>query len=333
MTYKNKYLKYKNKYLKLKNNLIQTGGAFAGGNIDNDLLDAIEHQNEEKVINLLNNGANPNGAGNGIGIPLFKAASDMNDDPTILNRLIRAGAVVGIVDTGGNSVLHAAVVRSNRSIIRRLIELGVNIDHRNVYGDTPIMNAYHAGIVKILIAAGANLTFINNFGRNVLDINYEFRIFDTVRILLKAGVRPGPSWKLYKYINVPGYEKVTGSNDDMPSLQAPAGGGGGSAGGNGNIPSVQLVQAPAGGAGGSVGGSSAGGSSAGGSSAGVSVDYAGINFKSLNKYGRNILDLNYENGYFNTVESLLKAGARPGPSSNQYAKIDVPGYQKISSRQ
>lgn len=211
------------------------------------LYTAAQEGNLEILNVLLNAGANPNIPGDYNLVPLITTAANSHLDVepeqnlAIFNRLVAAGADINASDTAGDTVLIYAASSGNLPVVIRLIELGARIDDRNRYGSSAIMHTRSLEILNRLIAAGANLTFLNNYGRNVLDLSYENEELDLVRRLLEAGVRPGPSLEDYQYADAPGYERASAHRE--AAGVAGGGGGGGQAPEGGVYNRAALIEA------------------------------------------------------------------------------------------
>jgi uncharacterized protein len=90
----------------------------------------------------------------------------------------------------GDTMLHVAVVREDRSDVARLIELGANVNAIGDLGNTPLHDAASRGLVEIigqLVKAGAKLNISNEFGQTPIDLarlmQKDKRLKDTLRAL------------------------------------------------------------------------------------------------------------------------------------------------------
>ena len=83
-----------------------------------------------------------------------------SDDERFEDALAR-GASVGASDYSGSTPLHYAAMSGNVHLVRRLIEMGAEVDAENEGKLTPLMNAVandHADVVEILLREGAAAT-------------------------------------------------------------------------------------------------------------------------------------------------------------------------------
>lgn len=81
-----------------------------------------------------------------------------------------------------------------------LLEYGVNVDSgENMAGGTPLMSAVDQGkieVIKLLIAAGADVNAINDWELSVTRIAEQTGNAEAVDILLEAGAHPrSGEWK------------------------------------------------------------------------------------------------------------------------------------------
>lgn len=73
----------------------------------------------------------------------------------------------------GDTLLHAAVIRSDRVDVERLIRLGADVNAKGDLGYTPLHEAASRGLVEIirmLVAGGARTNSTNEFGQTPIDI-------------------------------------------------------------------------------------------------------------------------------------------------------------------
>ena len=73
----------------------------------------------------------------------------------------------------GDTLLHAAVVRTDRVDVAQLISLGADVNAVGDLGNTPLHEAASRGLVEIilkLVAAGAKTTSRNEFGQTPIDL-------------------------------------------------------------------------------------------------------------------------------------------------------------------
>ena len=91
-----------------------------------------------------------------------------------------------------NNELHVAARRGSIGDVRFLLESGVNPSIATDDGRTPLHKAFgHYSIVKLLLQYGANPSPLSNTGSTPLDIANRFRQLEVIKLLKKAGAKPG----------------------------------------------------------------------------------------------------------------------------------------------
>jgi rhodanese-related sulfurtransferase len=93
--------------------------------------------------------------------------------PALVKELLAAGADIHAENADGNQALWLACVGEIAENIQLLVDAGVEIQHVNVNGATPLMFAAssgRAGPVAQLLAAGADPLFETDLGLNALDM-------------------------------------------------------------------------------------------------------------------------------------------------------------------
>lgn len=73
----------------------------------------------------------------------------------------------------GDTLLHAAVVRGDRSDVTQLISSGADVNAAGDLGNTPLHEAASRGLVEIirkLVVAGARTSSKNEFGQTPVDL-------------------------------------------------------------------------------------------------------------------------------------------------------------------
>ena len=113
--------------------------------------------------------------------PLVYAINRESPELEIINTLIVRGARVDACDNEGETPLHIAACRLNKSIIEILLRHGAGVNVRNNNGETPLACAVLACAVflsmrgpgfiesiKLLIAAGADVNIPDDKGRTPL---------------------------------------------------------------------------------------------------------------------------------------------------------------------
>lgn len=133
--------------------------------------------------------------------PLARAIVAKNNQKTkrriyiIVDRLIKAGANINWVDYYNNNLLLRAFNQMDSNIVKILIKAGVDINHQNKLGITPLMlsvNTYYnhmksITICKILLKAGAKVSRVNKENDSALTIACTNKFGKAINMLIKAG--------------------------------------------------------------------------------------------------------------------------------------------------
>ena len=122
------------------------------------------------------------------GTPLLWAAID--NDSTLVDALIAAGADVNRVNNIEASPLLWAAMSGNATIVKALIAAGSNVNKAGEAGQTPLIwAAIHndSTIVNTLIAAGADVNRVNNIGESPLLWAARLGYLTVVKALIAAG--------------------------------------------------------------------------------------------------------------------------------------------------
>lgn len=183
--------------------------------IDQQLVQAAYDGNEQSVINLLNQGANPN-------------ALDANGYPAIIYACAYGyeGIAAALLDkkatvnTKYNEVypIFAAARNDNTNLIQMLIDKGAYLNVNDNEGYTALMIAAQEGFAQtaeFLINKGANINAETNNGHTALSIAIQYDHKDVVDVLLKHNPKKtGYSSKAHapvntaKTLNKPEYRKM-----------------------------------------------------------------------------------------------------------------------------
>lgn len=124
-----------------------------------------------------------------LGDILRRSIRDLND--AYIKTLIEFGAIPDIKDpTGGTTALHNAAYYGKTSIIKLILNTGVNINIKDDYGYAPIHEAVccqRIDALKLLISSGCDLNSINNNNITPLHFAVDNENIDIIKILLNAG--------------------------------------------------------------------------------------------------------------------------------------------------
>ncbi len=196
-----------NIYIKDKVNIVTTQQK---GVYSTSLLAAAHALDRVKIDELLMNGVDINGQTNGshndgqtIIMTLLQnvqsqyKSNDNNKEAVTLLLFSSAIININIQNDRGNSALFYSLGIDNNSITRMFLELGADVNIKNIYGHTPLINAVKdikdIQLVKLLIDAGADVNIIDETGITALgysvsskEDNNSIAITD---LLLKSGAK------------------------------------------------------------------------------------------------------------------------------------------------
>ncbi|CAI6334308.1 unnamed protein product [Periconia digitata] len=147
------------------------------------------YEDKEVVEYLLRRGANPNmGPAAGARVSIWGADELVEDAGSALTMAIRRGTL-DVVETlvqhgailGYSIPVHCAVDRGDENMLRKVLELGANIDETDAtrrriftqYYGSPLMRAVSQNklhMVDVLLRKGANVWYRNRRGMNVMDL-------------------------------------------------------------------------------------------------------------------------------------------------------------------
>ena len=112
------------------------------------LWDAIENSDYDRVVTLVESGANINAKNDDGESPLHFAA--MYGNVQITRFLLSTGADIRIVDDEGNTPLHWAAAAGQLHQVRLLIDHGAAADAQNKMGQTAAERCGHEHIADFL---------------------------------------------------------------------------------------------------------------------------------------------------------------------------------------
>jgi len=164
---------------------------------DRPLFRAVKSGNIDVVKLLLEKGADPNVSfDDATGSPLDSAV--LGGDPEMVRLLIAGGAKVNYKMRGAYTALHSACLAkespSSLEIVAVLLESGAEVNAVTHIGLTPLMNAVEAdntSLVKLLLSRGADPSIKNFQGRTALDIAVKNRKNGEIIRLLKSAKKKG----------------------------------------------------------------------------------------------------------------------------------------------
>ena len=93
---------------------------------------------------------------------------------------------------GSAGPLHLAALRSQTVVVQLLVENGVDVNARDIHGNTPLHHAVlsegNAEIVELLVAHGADMHTKNNQGYTPLAVAQDWKKRKIADLLISLGV-------------------------------------------------------------------------------------------------------------------------------------------------
>jgi hypothetical protein len=173
--------------------LMMCSGLRAMQDLNAQLLPAAEAGNEERVEELLANGANVNAKDNFDQTALMLAAIRAKDP--VCNLLIASGADINAQTTTGKIALIYAAMFGNKSTCKLLIDKGAKINVSDIFDRTALWYAAKGGhieVCRMLIDAGADANLKDEDGVTALVQNAKSMHSNSelCKLLIRAMIRP-----------------------------------------------------------------------------------------------------------------------------------------------
>lgn len=92
-------------------------------------------------------------------------------NPKEIEKLIKSGENINIIDSNNNTPLHKMVIKKQFDAVNKLLELGANPNIKNIFGQTPLHLSKDKLIINELLKNGASpyipdnngiMTFVSN---------------------------------------------------------------------------------------------------------------------------------------------------------------------------
>lgn len=182
--------------------------------MNTQLSDAVDAGDLATVRAALQGGADCNSRNEEGATLLMQAAGAGNLD--MVRLLLESGADVNAADAQGWTALMKAVFnhqlnRGFPEVVSALIAAGADIETRIGYGIRPLMLAAgygEAGVVEVLLAAGADVRAVNEGGRNARTMAETKDYVEVINQIYEAEVKLGDRLKGACSSGVPSGAKV-----------------------------------------------------------------------------------------------------------------------------
>ena len=165
--------------------------------LDEQLLTAAYANDVDEASRLIEAGADVNAKDETVQSAYLIATSEVGDDPRLLELTLANGADVRSLDSYDGTGLIRAADRGYTTIVARLLETDVDVDHVNRLGWTALLEAIilgggdaaHTDVVRLLVEAGADLTIADGQGVTPLVHAEQSGYEEMAEILRTAGAR------------------------------------------------------------------------------------------------------------------------------------------------
>jgi ankyrin repeat protein len=160
--------------------------------LDRQLIAAAYANDVAEAERLIEAGANVNAKDETVQSAYLIATSEVGDDPRLLELTLANGADVRSLDSYDGTGLIRAADRGYTTIVARLLETDVDVDHVNRLGWTALLEAIilgdgdaaHVEVVRQLVDAGADVNLAD--GQGVTPLGHaEQRGYDEMAAILR----------------------------------------------------------------------------------------------------------------------------------------------------
>lgn len=162
---------------------------------DRELIAAAYRNDLDAAGALIEAGADVNAKDETQQSAYLIAASEVGDDPRLLELTLANGADLNAKDSYNGTGLIRAADRGYVRIVRRLLETDIEVDHVNRLGWTALLEAIilgagdrrHTEVVRLLVEAGADVDLADAEGVTPLAHARRQRFDEMASILERAG--------------------------------------------------------------------------------------------------------------------------------------------------
>jgi ankyrin repeat protein len=160
--------------------------------LDRQLIAAVYANDVAETERLIEAGADVNAKDETVQSAYLIATSEVGDDPRLLELTLANGADVRSLDSYDGTGLIRAADRGYTTIVARLLETDVDVDHVNRLGWTALLEAIilgdgdaaHVEVVRQLVDAGADVNLAD--GQGVTPLGHaEQRGYDEMAAILR----------------------------------------------------------------------------------------------------------------------------------------------------
>lgn len=182
--------------------MLLAGGACGSGDesaanpeLDAQLIAAAYANDVDEAARLIEAGADVNAKDESVQSAYLIATSEVGDDPRLLELTLGNGADVRSLDSYNGTGLIRAADRGFTTIVARLLETDIDVDHVNRLGWTALLEAIilgngdaeHVEVVRQLVEAGVDVNLADGQGVTPLAHAENADYDEMVAILREAG--------------------------------------------------------------------------------------------------------------------------------------------------
>ena len=167
----------------------------ANAELDQQLLAAAYANDVDEAARLIEKGADVNAKDESVQSAYLIATSEVGDDPRLLELTLANGADVTSLDSYNGTGLIRAADRGYTTIVARLLETDIDVDHVNRLGWTALLEAIilgggdaaHTEVVRQLVEAGVDVNLPDGEGMTPLAHAQASGYAEMAEILRAAG--------------------------------------------------------------------------------------------------------------------------------------------------
>ena len=160
--------------------------------LDQKLITAAYSNDVDAARELIDAGADVNAKDETVQSAYLIATSEVGDDPALLELTLANGAEVRSLDSYDGTGLIRAADRGYTTIVARLLETDIEIDHVNRLGWTALLEAIilgggdgaHTEVVRLLVEAGVDVNLADGQGVTPL-AHAEQQGYDEIAAILR----------------------------------------------------------------------------------------------------------------------------------------------------
>jgi ankyrin repeat protein len=165
--------------------------------LNDELIEAAYQNDVEEAERLIEAGADVNAKDDTVQSAYLISTSEVGDDPRLLELTLENGADVRSLDSYDGTGLIRAADRGHTTIVARLLETDIDVDHVNRLGWTALLEAIilgggdaaHVEVVRQLVEAGVDVNLADAQGVTPLAHAEQQKYDGMVEILRQAGAK------------------------------------------------------------------------------------------------------------------------------------------------